>query len=154
MNRPSRTDEPEGDGYNQSPNPLSNDLTTNQDLNGISNARMLRRQEDMSIQDSGQDPEGGPSSRADDDADDVGTSGQFDAVTNTASAIGSKSERGRSDQEEDCRQGSPQSDAAGGDRSSGTHSLSSRFKSFKHAIVTFGKFIGPGFMVAVAYSKE
>ncbi|GJC99043.1 metal ion transporter metal ion transporter [Colletotrichum higginsianum] len=42
MNRPSRTDEPyEGEGYNQSPSPLSNDLTTNEDLNGTVNAREL-----------------------------------------------------------------------------------------------------------------
>jgi metal iron transporter len=43
MNCPSRTEEPEGDGFNQNPSALSGDLTTRQDLNGIANARMLRR---------------------------------------------------------------------------------------------------------------
>lgn len=28
------------------------------------------------------------------------------------------------------------------------------FSRAKHAVVTFGKFVGPGFMVAVAYSME
>src|ERR1700761_6465503 len=50
MNRTSRTDEPDlGDGYNQSPNALSNDLTTNQDLNGLVNSRSLRRGDELSI---------------------------------------------------------------------------------------------------------
>ncbi len=40
----------EGDGYNQSPNELSNDLTTNQDLKGIANARVLGREESLSMQ--------------------------------------------------------------------------------------------------------
>src|SRR4051812_44937606 len=42
---PSRTDEPyEGEGHNQSPNHLAADLTTNQDLNGIANAREIRNE--------------------------------------------------------------------------------------------------------------
>ena len=43
MNCPSRTDEPEGMGFNQSPNALAADLTTRQDLNGRANSRILRR---------------------------------------------------------------------------------------------------------------
>lgn len=55
MNKTSRTNEPlKGTGYNQSPNALSNDLTTNEDFNGISNAREFRGNEPPSIQDSGQ----------------------------------------------------------------------------------------------------
>ena len=51
MNKPSRTDEPlEGDGYNQSPNALSNDLTTNADLNGIANSRELGEEDSQSLQ--------------------------------------------------------------------------------------------------------
>ena len=43
---PSRTDEPEGSGYNQSPNHLAADLTTKQDLNGIANTREARNHQD------------------------------------------------------------------------------------------------------------
>jgi hypothetical protein len=43
MNCPSRTDEPEGTGMNQNPNSLAADLTTREDLNGMANARILRR---------------------------------------------------------------------------------------------------------------
>lgn len=43
MNCPSRTDEPEGTGMNQSPNSLSAALTTREDLNGKVNSRVLRR---------------------------------------------------------------------------------------------------------------
>jgi hypothetical protein len=44
MNCPSRTDNVDGrEGWNQNPNHLSN--TTRQDLNGIANSRMLRRSE-------------------------------------------------------------------------------------------------------------
>lgn len=46
MNCPSRTDEPlESDGWNQNPPALAADLTTRQDLNGISNLRTLRSSE-------------------------------------------------------------------------------------------------------------
>ena len=45
MNCPSRTDElPEHDGYNQSPRSLAGDLTTRSDLNGITNLRLQRDQ--------------------------------------------------------------------------------------------------------------
>jgi metal iron transporter len=43
MNCPSRTEEPKGTGFNQNPSALAADLTTRQDLNGIANARVLRR---------------------------------------------------------------------------------------------------------------
>jgi metal iron transporter len=42
MNCPSRTDEPEGTGFNQNPNFLAGALTTRNDLNGIANSRVLR----------------------------------------------------------------------------------------------------------------
>lgn len=43
MNCPSRTDEPEGDGYNQNPSHLAKDLTTREDFNGGVNERELGR---------------------------------------------------------------------------------------------------------------
>ncbi|KAJ6093703.1 hypothetical protein N7499_003034, partial [Penicillium canescens] len=42
LNKTSHTDEPlEGDGYNQSPNPNSSDLTTNEDFNGLVDSRAV-----------------------------------------------------------------------------------------------------------------
>lgn len=43
MNCPSRTEEPFGAGYNQNPPQLSSDLSTTADLNGLVNTRILRR---------------------------------------------------------------------------------------------------------------
>ncbi|RYC65599.1 hypothetical protein CHU98_g555, partial [Xylaria longipes] len=55
MNQTSRTDEPlEGDGLNQSPDAFSNDLVTNQDMNGIANARGRRGRSSRSMDNSGQ----------------------------------------------------------------------------------------------------
>ncbi|TVY39780.1 Manganese transporter [Lachnellula subtilissima] len=50
MNCPSRTEEPEGDGFNQNPSSLAADLTTRQDLNGIANTRILRRTSSSEMQ--------------------------------------------------------------------------------------------------------
>ncbi|KAJ6088961.1 hypothetical protein N7499_003815 [Penicillium canescens] len=50
MNKTSHTDEPpEGDGYNQSPNPNSNDLTTNEDFNGLVNSRTVRESNSQTL---------------------------------------------------------------------------------------------------------
>jgi len=46
MNCPSRTDEPEGTGMNQSPPSLAAALTTRADLNGMANSRVLRRSDE------------------------------------------------------------------------------------------------------------
>ena len=46
MNCPSRTDEPEGTGMNQSPPALAAALTTRADLNGMANSRVLRRSDE------------------------------------------------------------------------------------------------------------
>ncbi|KAK8097966.1 uncharacterized protein PG998_013452 [Apiospora kogelbergensis] len=55
MNKTSRTDEPyEGEGHNQSPNAFSNDLTTNEDFNGIVNTRTQRDSDSRTVSDTGQ----------------------------------------------------------------------------------------------------
>ncbi|KAK7931440.1 manganese transporter [Apiospora marii] len=55
MNKTSRTDEPyEGEGHNQSPNAFSNDLTTNEDFNGIVNTRAQRDSDSRVVSDTGQ----------------------------------------------------------------------------------------------------
>ncbi|EON99758.1 putative transporter protein smf2 protein [Phaeoacremonium minimum UCRPA7] len=118
MNCPSRTDEvPEADGHNQNPNALSNDLTTNQDLNGIANSRVLRGGDSLSIQSAGQAVEADRVPQSVDPHSDE----KHQRITNTSAAIGQ-----------------PPTGGVAAAR-------------LKKVIVTFGKFVGPGFMIAVAY---
>lgn len=139
MNRPSRTDEPQAsDGYNQSPPQLANDLTTNQDLNGISNTRALRRARFRALADSdlGQaDPD--PHAVARPDAHATATATATPETDMPSSAVAGAAIIGLDASRH----------AATGGR--GVQSWPSRIK---HAVITFGKFVGPGFMVAVAYS--
>ncbi|KAI1116433.1 natural resistance-associated macrophage protein-domain-containing protein [Nemania sp. NC0429] len=141
MNQTSRTDEPlEGDGLNQSPNAFSNDLVTNQDMNGIANARERRGRKSRSMDNSGQpiaqdipaspdeDEDGSPSKGlADGDGQSPGTTKSTQVNTNPAAYDVS---------------------AGGSPHHGGLTNLP--HKLFR-LIVTFGKFIGPGFLVAVAY---
>ncbi|KAK1659990.1 metal ion transporter metal ion transporter [Colletotrichum godetiae] len=158
MNRPSRTDEPyEGEGYNQSPNALSNDLTTNEDLNGIVNARALEPGEDdkgLSLGDSGTG-DGDIGSRSHDVDWGKGGGGSGPAASGAAVAATTKSDGlGLPEGEEvlatplptlHSRQLPP---GDGGDTPKIHRTLYGRVKE---AIVKFGSFIGPGFMIAVAY---
>lgn len=151
MNRPSRTDEPQpGDGYNQNPPQFSNDLTTNQDLKGISNTRMLRREEHPAMLDSGpsgSDPHVAGVPEGQDKA------GAAAAVGIHASASSSFYEAPHVAFLEPRLSGRHEEHAApgAGDTPPPPRPWLSRVK---HAIVTFGKFVGPGFMVAVAYSRS
>lgn len=142
MNKPSRTDEPQkGDGYNQSPNELSNDLTTNQDLNGISNSRTQRRgDEGPSIQSSGQDPYlDGLSQLRDPEG------GQRMPAKDGAAAGSLVVDRQAREGPFELGPGVPPSDDDGdGQRSA--------LRRARNAVFTFIRFIGPGFMVAVSYS--
>lgn len=144
MNKTSRTDEPyEGDGLNQSPNELSNDLVTNQDLNGIANER-TRRDRHKGLDDSGQVVE-----------QDSGSTGDHvppparRGVRNLArllhGATGqSPGERVSSAQVlDDCPPVANPGGAGG-----------SLLRRVRDRILTFGRFIGPGFLVSVAYSRS
>ncbi|KAI5866215.1 natural resistance-associated macrophage protein [Durotheca rogersii] len=137
MNRTSRTDEPdEGDGYNQSPNAFSNDLVTNQDLNGIANAREHRSSATRSIDNSGQPMAEDTLSAAADD--DPGQRSPTPRLTNPCRTIG---------QTPGSLSPAPvheSSDAAPASRQSPLGRL-------KYTVINFGKFVGPGFLVAVAY---
>ncbi|KAJ9145205.1 NRAMP family [Coniochaeta hoffmannii] len=150
MNRPSRTDEPlEGDGYNQSPRSLSNNLTTNQDLKGIANARELRRDDSKSSHDASSPGDG----------DGVGVDG-----SNTKSTDDEKSALPLVNIGTDI--GQPLGDGALGvdasvplpshsppldgsnDQGQSRPTPAERLMNF---IFKFFSFIGPGFMIAVAY---
>jgi len=154
--RPSRTDEPyEGEGHNQSPNPLSADLTTNQDLNGIANTRQIRRRvsrpQCRSSQSFEDDP--GQSSTAPTDP------GPHPQSTNESPAtIGRSGGVGvdaKPSPPAPSRRGQPGSEVGSSSSSfvGSIHPGSTRFEHLKHKLFTYAKFIGPGFMISVAYSQ-
>ena len=142
MNCPSRPDPSalDNDGYNPPPHPLA--LATNSDMNGLANRRprsdhKLRHQDRdglderiapvSDVRDTGTGRERMPTAGAIEDKD-------------TASSGG----RRRGDEAEE------QSDTAT-NKTGLPASLSRQFHKLKHIIVKFSKFVGPGFMIAVAY---
>lgn len=139
MNCPSRTDETdEREGWNQSPPALAADLTTRSDLNGIVNLRMQRDHL----------PPGEPSLEElpDDEIIELGESSTKGiAVTIPINAIHKveKSPRNQSqlfpDGAQDRQSSSQHRDSA------------SLFRRVGQVLLKFSKFIGPGFMVSVAY---
>ncbi|KAI0469025.1 natural resistance-associated macrophage protein-domain-containing protein [Xylaria cf. heliscus] len=146
MNQTSRTDEPDvGDGLNQSPNAFSNDLVTNQDLNGIANARERRGRSSRSMDNSGQPiAQNIPASSLEDDDD----GGPYKGL-----AAGDGRSPGKPTKSAQVNDDPAALDAAAAAGSSfpnrgGPTSLP---RKLLHHIVTLGTFVGPGFLVAVAY---
>ncbi|PQE12192.1 metal ion transporter metal ion transporter protein [Rutstroemia sp. NJR-2017a BVV2] len=156
MNCPSRTDEPlEGDGYNQNPNALANDLTTREDLIGRANGRALRR----SLEDEGVE-------NINDLMEDTGEGIRSRNRKGEGGGGGMLRERGGG---EDGKSGhvvrpsvqtSDVSDRGGSGNGSGGEKgrIEKYFNMpkesllrFKQVMIKFAKFIGPGFMVSVAY---
>ncbi|PBP27514.1 metal ion transporter metal ion transporter [Diplocarpon rosae] len=140
MNCPSRTEEPEGDGFNQNPSSLSADLTTRQDLNGIANARELRRIASNDIE-----------SKVDRVPDGDGTEDRG------GQAVVAQGKGEKSDGQEGFRPGLVALDVA--ERGAGGRGrnwddlpfLTRTFLKIRKGVKTYGKFIGPGFMISVAY---
>ncbi|KAB5583283.1 hypothetical protein GE09DRAFT_295396 [Coniochaeta sp. 2T2.1] len=160
MNCPSRTDEPPvSDGYNQSPNQFSNDLTTNADLNGISNSRQ-RSDDALSIQNGGQSTEGPDIALTDDPHRTISPSksgGGGEAAAGSSGKDQQSPEKGPMNLLETfvTQQSMSPSDNGLSDGNGGPGGASgprSLFRRMWDGFITFGKFIGPGFMVAVAYS--
>lgn len=139
MNCPSRTDEPlESDGWNQNPPGLAADLTTREDLNGLVNRRTQR---DSDLR--------------------VGDEIAIDTLDRTSDSYPPRvyrSEDGKGQSDADVREAplatigtslSPSMESGSG-QPSGTGFLD-RCRNFGSVLTTFTKFIGPGFMVSVAY---
>ncbi|CAK7274643.1 NRAMP-like transporter smf-3 [Sporothrix epigloea] len=165
MNRPSRTDElPRSDGMNQSPNPLSNDLTTNEDLNGLANGRRLQRSVSPPIQHAGV---AGQSSRGGmimDNDTDLGAREKVVVEGPTTTRVGSGGTARRPSQTSALPVGSPNDDRSGrndgnadhngaldaGGRDGGAQNTGSVWKVVS-SLKTFLQFVGPGFIVSVAY---
>ncbi|KAI1777077.1 natural resistance-associated macrophage protein [Hypoxylon cercidicola] len=141
MNQTSRTDEPyEGDGLNQSPNAFSNDLVTNQDLNGIANSREQRGRDARSLDNSGQPVADNIPPSVEEDPD-GGAAAQN--LTIPYHTIGQNPGRATFHVDGGFN--------AAPDNDSIVSRQKSRLQEIKHTIFTFGKFVGPGFLVAVAY---
>lgn len=144
MNCPSRTDEPlESDGWNQNPPALAADLTTRQDLNGISNLRTLRssgiplseeevsnpREEGSSYRLPPENPRAAPQPNIE------GKSFEVVATSQPSQSLDMSS--------------SPTYEP-----SSPTppwNTFFSRLQQVRRVMAKYVKFIGPGFMISVAY---
>ncbi len=153
---PSRTDEPyEGEGFNQSPNHLAADLTTNQDLNGIANDREVRNPGARAIAGSSQAREDDRDKATDKPptAPDAGGRASGDGMLpSIAPADGvSRDAHGKSAAVEVApihSGATPPPGGGGSDR----QEPSSRVARLKKILLNYAHFIGPGFMISVAYS--
>lgn len=180
MNCPSRTDEPFDAGYNQNPPDLSSDLTTTADLNGLVNTRILRRIsfELSSLREESPEP---PDEKAPESLrisrKDTGeaaaskriASDSFNGISrneNPATARGTcwrNLASGRRKVSNLIRNRDNPTIRAQAFRlpvnglSVSIHSAPSAannkgfLQKTRHVIITYGKFVGPGFMVSVAY---
>lgn len=148
MNCPSRTDEPEGTGYNQNPNSLAADLTTRQDLNGIANARVLGRNsssEVRAMEDLEPDRESKNDTNKGETVVEEVAAGKVQAASGPGDAHGGIA-------------GAEGGGGGGGGRGSMNGSATAQQISHNHAVnrfmrirkflITFARFIGPGFMVS------
>ncbi|KAH9907442.1 natural resistance-associated macrophage protein-domain-containing protein [Xylariomycetidae sp. FL2044] len=160
MNKTSRTDEPyEGEGLNQSPSPFSNDLVTNQDLNGVANSRQRRRRGSRSLPGSGQPiakddpPDLDPDDRAAQARDPANahSSTERDVVGQPSPGLGVMFLQAKHEPAPDTAAAAAAVYAGSSSSSSGRRPPRSPLQKVAHTIVTFGKFVGPGFLVAVAY---
>ena len=152
---PSRTDEPyEGEGYNQSPDHLAADLTTNQDLNGIANAREVRNRDARTIAGSSKSPDEDihntpPEPPTNEAVVGEKSTDEGDFIGRLDGAGGDDDRKTATDVVGLVASGSSLPPNNGGGRGS---EKSSRVARLKEVLRTYAKFVGPGFMIAVAYS--
>lgn len=142
MNCPSRTDEiDEHDGWNQNPPSLSGDLTTRSDLNGISNLRLQRDR--LPIDDNALDI--ALNKEMDDPSGLQSVKRPVSVPSNTlVNAAGSVEKHGQS---AEVGQGPSRGSSGEPNQPAG----STWIRKYGRVLTKFSKFIGPGFMVAVAY---
>lgn len=146
MNCPSRNDPEvlEHSDYNQNPHPLA--LETNSDMNGLANRRLQR---DHRLQEEQQlDDRIGPIQLSNLD----GASG---ASTRRRSQVADTKKMVEEDVESLRSWGTHHSEGNPGGNGGGKKSrvaiLVDRARALQRTFVKFGSFVGPGFMVAVAY---
>lgn len=170
MNCPSRTDEPlEYDGKNQSPSALAADLTTRQDLNGIVNLRTKqdfgKEAEDARTEtrvESSADSARAPNANDRVKQEDCNTDGNPQTLepdtptqppTNITRARSTYSYDSLPNPELNNTLAVAPSDDDSSSRRSGTfmRRIPKPIQSVSRVLHKFLKFIGPGFLVAVAY---
>ena len=150
MNCPSRTDEPAAhDGWNQNPSELAADVTTRQDLNGIVNSRIGQDSAQEAEDVRGDSQVDGPSDYlriADPD-----NTRSFRNRRGTRTSISTHTLRSFPDPQLANTNSSsePESDRVVHDASDGRSS--NFFLRIWRIIAKFCRFIGPGFMISVAY---
>ncbi|KAF5714029.1 manganese transporter [Fusarium globosum] len=140
MNKTSHTDEPfEGDdGYNQSPNPNSSDLTTNADFNGLVNSRTSLQGDSRALPDAASNIQSGQIAN-DTPTETPGHGKAKLRLAHRSIDHGQPSGRLRS------APANPPP-APAGPADNGTP-----FQRLKDTLAKIGYFIGPGFMISVAY---
>merc|ERR1712230_187996 len=142
MNCPSRVDEVlDHDGWNQNPSSLSGDTTTRADLNGIVNARDRRENQNIEPDDRGE-------FIADSEHDAQKFGRLREGTPGSAGGKGASADAGKKGPDDvDDNQASVFSNVP---RDHPNHPAGAAQKVWQ-AVLKFGGFIGPGFMIAVAY---
>lgn len=135
MNCPSRTEEPKGTGFNQNPRSLSADLTTREDLNGIANARILRRIPSTDI-------ENAPETTPDDDSN-----RRKDTSSVKEASLTNRMEVGHVGSSRASSRDVFDGNINGGRGNGGNDKKFPFFMKMREVFMTYGKFVGPGFMV-------
>lgn len=139
MNCPSRTEPVCDDGWNQNPDALNADATTRADLSHMANARR-QRDHCIDVIDTLADAEGFPKSRPAAEETIIAS----EPVVQQSNVNGLKA----SPEVPVCDPRQLPSDATGHHRGTTATNLS---RKLKRILLKYAKFVGPGFMVAVAY---
>jgi metal iron transporter len=143
MNKVSYTEEPidGGDGYNQSPSPNSNALTTNQDFNGVVNSRAVRSDASWALSDAGLNSSGQI------DGDHLIEPDDHGKVMNRLATRSLDRGQPSSGDLQTSADAYPPPASVGEDPDRDT-----AFQRLKKKVITVASFVGPGFMISVAYS--
>lgn len=160
MNKTSRTNEPYKPGlggFNQSPDRLSNDLTTNQDFGDTANSTALGEEGGRALRGGGlQDP-------SDSSQHDASTEEHGDATTKSWLArrfTNQNRQHAKGDSmvtstttpiaRPESSRSQPANNSAGDD----DDNRGSTLQMLKKKFLTYFYFVGPGFMISVAYSTS
>lgn len=152
---PSRTDEPyEGEGYNQSPNHLAADLTTNADLSGIANTRETRNRDARTIASSSQALEDDGAGLSDEPCPNL-LAGDRSLADEIIAPVGRLDDAGQAlNHKTAAAKAGPHGRGSFSPPGTGVvQPQFSRTNRLKRILVTYAQFVGPGFMIAVAYSQ-
>ena len=159
MNCPSRPDDITGhEGWNQSPRMLAGDVTTCQDLNGLANSRLQRDQSkghedsDGDLRNIEKEPEKGLETaiRCRTAANGKGEAGERPAGGDDGHRGGAKAGTSGNGNPDDSSKFSSFTWAKGNVRKRPGDSVDFLRRCGK-VLIKFARFIGPGFMVSVAY---